>query len=129
MPGIVHFDFGDSVRSICSNAEEDNDDFEALEIKLDFYKAFCKGYANSTGKLLTKTEIYYLPLGVKTIIYIMGLRFLTDFLNKDKYYKTTYNNHNLVRAKNQFALVNSVIKNYKVITEITNKAFGLEDIS
>jgi len=129
MPGIVHFDFGDSVRSICSNAEEDNDDFESLEIQLDYYKAYCKGYAKSTKKLLSKTEIKYLPLGVKTIIYIMGLRFLTDFLNNDKYYKTKYATHNLVRAKNQFALVNSVIKNYSEITAITNNAFGLEDIS
>jgi thiamine kinase-like enzyme len=123
MPGIVHFDFGDSIRSICSNAEEDNANFETLEIQLNYYEAYCKGYANYTKNLLTKTEIKHLPLGVKTIIYIMGLRFLTDYLNNDKYYKISYTSHNLVRAKNQFALVKSVIKNYKVITGITNNAF------
>lgn len=123
MPGIVLFDFGDSVRSICSNKEEDNNDFESIAINLEYYKAYCNGYAYCAKNLLTKTEIEYLPLGIKTIIYIMGLRFLTDFLNNDKYYKTAYNNHNFVRAKNQFALVKSVIKNYEVITEITNKTF------
>ncbi|WP_034058552.1 phosphotransferase enzyme family protein [Lacinutrix jangbogonensis] len=129
MPGIVHFDFGDSIRSICSNAEEDNDNFDTIAIQLDYYKAYCKGYAIYTQKLLTKTEIKYLPLGIKTIIYIMGLRFLTDFLNNDKYYKTAYKNHNLVRTKNQFALVKSVIKNYNKIITITNAAFDLKDIS
>ncbi|MEJ6791485.1 MAG: aminoglycoside phosphotransferase family protein, partial [Lacinutrix sp.] len=109
--------------------EEDNNNFYAIKIKLDYYEAYCEGFAISTKKLLTKTEITHLPLAVKTIIYIMGLRFLIDFLNDDKYYKIAYNNYNLVRAKNQFALVKSVIKNYKAIKEITNKTFGLEYIS
>lgn len=129
MPGIVHFDFGDSIRSICSNSEEDNDDFKSIKIKLDYYEAYCKGFSIYTQDLLTQKEIEYLPLGIKTIIYIMGLRFLTDFLNNDKYYKTAYNNHNLVRAKNQFALLQSVIENYKTITNITYKTFKLKDIS
>ncbi|WP_452224368.1 phosphotransferase enzyme family protein [Lacinutrix chionoecetis] len=125
MPGIVHYDFGDSIRSICSNAEEDDENFEVIEINIDFYEAYCNGYATYTKSLLTKTEIAYLPLGIKTIIYIMGLRFLTDFLNNDKYYKTNYKTHNLVRAKNQFALLNSVIKNYKKMEDITLRAFNL----
>ena len=68
MPGIVHFDFGDSIRSICSNTKEDSDDFERTTINLKFYDAYCKGFASETANLLTNDEISYLPLSVKTLI-------------------------------------------------------------
>ncbi|WP_299886675.1 aminoglycoside phosphotransferase family protein [uncultured Lacinutrix sp.] len=129
MPGIVHFDFGDSIRSICTNKEEDSNEYESIEIQLDYYEAFCKGYAFYTSKLFTDKEIEYLPLGVKTIVFIMGLRFLTDYLNNDIYYKTNYENHNLVRANNQFYLLKSVINNYDSIKQITKTAFKLNNIS
>ncbi len=129
MPGIVHFDFGDSVRSICTNAAEDDDDFDAIAIKLDYYEAFCKGHADATKTILTPQEVKYLPLGVKTIIFIMGLRFLTDYLNNNKYYKVKYDAHNLVRCKNQFKLVESVQQHYDHILKITYHCYGLNNIS
>lgn len=129
MPGIVHFDFGDSVRSICTNAVEDDDNFDAIAIKLDYYEAFCKGHAHSAKSILTPQEIKYLPLGVKTIIFIMGLRFLTDYLNNNKYYKVKYDTHNLVRCKNQFKLVESVQQHYDYILRITYNCYGLNNIS
>jgi thiamine kinase-like enzyme len=129
MPGIVHFDFGDSIRSICSNTVEDSEDLKQTTINLKFYEEYCKGFASETSKILTSEEIRYFPLGVKTIIYIMGLRFLTDYLNNDVYFKTAYDNHNLVRAKNQMTLLRSAIMNYDVIKELTYSNFNLNNIS
>ncbi len=124
MPGIVAFDFGDSIRSICTTTAEDDTNLEATRINLDFYEAFCKGFAETTKHILTSTEIKYLPLGAKTITFIMGLRILTDYLNGNIYYKVDYDTHNLVRAKNQFKLVKSIQENYKTMQQITEKVFA-----
>jgi len=129
MPGILHFDFGDSIRSICSNTVEDSEDLEQTTINLNYYEAYSKGFASETSNLLTSEEITYLPLGVKTLIYIMGLRFLTDYLNNDVYYKTAYKTHNLVRAKNQMTLLKSILDNYDKIKELTYSSFNLKNIS
>ncbi|MEO8933274.1 MAG: aminoglycoside phosphotransferase family protein [Xanthomarina sp.] len=123
MPGIVHFDFGDSIRSICSNTLEDSEDLEQTTINLFYYEAYCKGFALETKDILTSEEISHLPLGIKTLIYIMGLRFLTDYLNNDVYYKIAFEKHNLVRAKNQIALLKSVILSFEEIKRITFSSF------
>ncbi len=125
MPGIVAFDFGDSIRSICSTTKEDDTDLEATNINLEFYEAFCMGFSEHTKQFLTNKEIEYLPLGAKTITFIQGLRFLTDFLNGNPYYKTNYETHNLVRAKNQFKLVQSIQENYVTMNQITKKIFNV----
>lgn len=129
MAGLVHFDFGDSIRSICSNTTEDDSNLKNASINLDYYEAYCRGFAEKTKPLLSNSEIQYLPLGAQSIIFIMGLRFLTDFLNNDIYYKTNYELHNLVRASNQFSLFNSVLENIESIKSITYKAFALNDIT
>ncbi|TYB76194.1 phosphotransferase enzyme family protein [Bizionia myxarmorum] len=123
MPGLVHYDFGDSVRSICATATEDEIDLNKIEINLELYAAYCEGFAVKTKAILTSQEIAYLPLGIQTIIYIMGLRFLTDFLNNDTYYKTAYPTHNLDRAANQFTLLQSVFDNLDAIKKITKTQF------
>ena len=124
MPGIVHFDFGDSIRSICSTAKEDEQNLDLVEINLDFYEAYCKGYSIYTKTVLSELEIKYLPLSIKTMIYIMGLRFLTDYLNGNIYYKVNHPEQNLDRAKNQFKLLKSVDSNHKQIQEITSLYFA-----
>ena len=124
MPGIVHFDFGDSIRSICSTAKEDEQNLDLVEINLDFYEAYCKGYSIYTKTVLSELEITYLPLSIKTMIYIMGLRFLTDYLNGNIYYKVNHPKQNLDRAKNQFKLLKSVDSNHKQIQEITSLYFA-----
>ena len=123
MPGIVAFDFGDSIRSICSTTMEDDSNLEGTAINLDFFESFCTGFAEHTKHLLTSAEVQYLSLGAKTITFIMGLRFLTDFLNGNVYYKTDFETHNLVRAKNQFKLVQSIQEHYKSLQNITFQAF------
>lgn len=108
MPGIVHYDFGDAIRTICNTAAEDEADLDLVEFNVDYYNAYTKGFLKKMQNSLTPLELKYLPLGAKTMIFIIGLRFLTDFLNGDIYYKTKYEDHNLDRAKNQFKLLQSL---------------------
>lgn len=105
MPGIVHYDFGDSVRSICSTATEDETNLEKVRFNEEFYQAYHKGFLGELIEKLSSKEIELLPLAAQTITFIMGLRFLTDFLNGDIYYKIKYPEHNLHRAANQLTLV------------------------
>lgn len=112
MPGIVHYDFGDAIRTICNTAAEDEMNLELVEFNVPFYKAYVKGFLKEMSSSLSPIEIEYLPLGAKTMIFIMALRFLTDYLNNDIYYKITYPDHNLNRAKNQFKLIESFTKQF-----------------
>ena len=109
MPGIVHYDFGDAIRTICNTAAEDEQDLNKVSFNTDYYKAYAKGFLEKLGGTLTPLEIENLPLAAKTMIFIMALRFLTDFLNGDIYYKTNYANHNIDRSRNQFKLLASLI--------------------
>ncbi len=110
MPGIVHYDFGDAIRTICNTAAEDETNLDLVIFNTDYYKAYMKGFLKKMKSSLSPIELQYLPLGVKTMIFIMGLRFLTDYLNNDIYYKIKYPKHNLDRAKNQFKLLQSFIE-------------------
>ncbi len=113
MPGIVHYDFGDAIRTICNTAAEDEKNLELVNFNIAFYKAYVKGFLKEMSSSLSPIEIKYLPLGAKTMIFIMALRFLTDFLAGDIYYKTAYPEHNLDRAKNQFKLIESLMEHYE----------------
>jgi thiamine kinase-like enzyme len=110
MPGIIHYDFGDAIRTICNSAAEDEKNLSKVEFNLEYYKAYEKGFLEQTAASLSEVELKYLPLAAKTMIFIMALRFLTDYLNNDVYYKTNYPEHNLDRAKNQFKLIESFSK-------------------
>jgi hypothetical protein len=120
MPGIVHYDFGDAIRTICNTAAEDETDLDKVNFNLPYYKAYVKGFLEEMNSSLSPIEIKYLPLGAKTMIFIMALRFLTDFLNGDIYYKTKYPEHNLDRAKNQFKLIESLTNQFEEM-KISNK--------
>jgi len=117
MPGIVHYDFGDAIRTICNTAAEDEKNLALVNFNIDYYNAYVKGFLKEMNASLSSIELKYLPLGAKTMIFIMALRFLTDFLNNDIYYKTKYANHNLDRAKNQFKLIESLVKKLQVDIE------------
>jgi len=108
MPGIIHYDFGDAIRTICNTAAEDETNLDLVEFNATYYKAYTKGFLKHVKSSITPLELKYLPLGAKTMIFIMALRFLTDYLNGDVYYKTKYPDHNLDRAKNQFKLLQSL---------------------
>ncbi|MFD2938852.1 phosphotransferase enzyme family protein [Flavobacterium notoginsengisoli] len=124
MPGIIHYDFGDAIRTICNTAAEDEKNLELVQFNLQFYKAYVKGFLEKTSSSLSPLEIKYLPLGAKTMTFIMALRFLTDFLNNDVYYKTEYPEHNLDRSKNQFKLIESLSEQFKEMEEYNLNFLG-----
>lgn len=118
MPGLVHYDFGDSVRTICSSAEEDETNLKEIYFLTENFEAFTIGFLDSCKSILTQTEFNYLYLAPQYMTFIMGLRFLTDYLNNDIYYKINYPEHNLMRAKNQFTLLKSMKSHENQMREI-----------
>lgn len=110
MQGIIHYDFGDAIRTICNTAAEDETNLDLVEFNTTYYKAYKKGFLKYMKSSLTQLELDCLPLAAKTMMFIMALRFLTDYLNGDVYFKTNYSEHNLDRAKNQIKLLNSFTK-------------------
>lgn len=124
MPGIVHYDFGDAIRTICNTAAEDEQNLELVNFNLQYYKAYVKGFLEKTNSSLSLLEIKYLPLGAKMMVFIMALRFLTDFLNDDVYYKIEYPEHNLNRSKNQFKLIESLSEQFKEMEDYNLNFIG-----
>jgi Ser/Thr protein kinase RdoA (MazF antagonist) len=110
MQGVVHFDFGDGVRTGAATAPEDEADLHLVGVDPAKYQAFQEGYLEITQDYLTPLELELLPLAGPLLAYLMAVRFLTDFLNGDVYYKTAYPDHNLVRGRNQLKLVEELLK-------------------
>jgi len=104
MPGYVAYDFGDAIRTIANTAAEDEADLDKINVNLSFYKAFTTGYLNETIGFLSQNEIDSLAEGVILFPYMQAVRFLTDYINGDHYYKTNFEGHNLQRAKAQLQL-------------------------
>jgi hypothetical protein len=104
MPGLVHYDFGDAIRTSANNADEDEQNLSLISVNLGIFEAFTKGFLEELKDTLTSYEKKLLPHSSRFMAYIMGLRFLTDFLEGDVYYKISNEKHNLSRAKAQFAL-------------------------
>jgi len=105
MPGMAIFDFGDSIRFGASTAVEDEQDLSKVELDLELFDAYTKGFLEGCNNVLTPAERDLLPTGAWMMTFECGVRFLTDYLNGDVYFKTAYPEHNLVRAHTQFKLV------------------------
>ncbi len=105
MPGLSINDFGDSIRFGANNSAEDETDLSKVNFDISLFKIYTKGFLEGCGGTLTKAEIEYLPLGAKLMTLECGIRFLTDYLDGDVYFKTTRENQNLDRARTQFKLV------------------------
>lgn len=105
MPGSALFDFGDAIRSCANPANEDEQDLTKVIFDIGFFGAFSKGYLESTNGLLSGVEKDLLPESAMLLTCIIGIRFLTDYLNGDVYYHTQYPDHNLIRARVQFRLL------------------------
>lgn len=105
MPGLALYDFGDMVRSATNAAAEDERDLGCVEMRLPVYEALVDGYLESAGGFLTDTERAQLAFAGRLITFEIGIRFLTDFLAGDVYFKAHRPGHNLDRARNQFALL------------------------
>ena len=105
MPGYFISDLGDMMRTYLSPANEEEQDFDKIIVREDYFQAIIQGYFAEMATVLTDAEKDLLLYAGKFMIYMQAIRFLTDFLNGDIYYTTSYPKHNLVRAKNQFVLL------------------------
>lgn len=121
MPGLVHFDYGDCIRFGASTASEDEKDLSKVECDMHLFEVFTKGFI-AASKGLTEREIDTLPLGAKTISLELAVRFLTDFLDGDKYFATKYPEHNLNRCRTQMKLVRDMEDKWDLMNSIVAKA-------
>ena len=105
MPGSVLADFGDSIRFGASSAAEDETDLSKVYCRLEMFEAYAEGFIKGLEGSLSDSEIRALPMGALILTYETGIRFLSDYLDGDVYFRTSYPDHNLDRARNQFKLV------------------------
>lgn len=112
MPGLSIFDFGDSIRFGANTAAEDETDLSKVSLSLELFDVYTKGFLEGCQGSLTKAEIDMLPMGAKLMTLECGMRFLTDYLEGDVYFKIHREKHNLDRARTQFALVADMEKKW-----------------
>ena len=105
MPGYSVNDFGDSIRFGANTAAEDETDLSKVSLDLELYRAYADGFVRGCGGKLTKKELELLPIGARMMTFECGMRFLTDYLEGDTYFRTSRPRHNLDRCRCQFALV------------------------
>lgn len=118
MPGFVHFDFGDAVRTSVSSASEDETDLNNIQVDLERFEAFASGYLEPSRDIMSPLELEYLPLSGAMLAYIMGIRFLTDFLEGDVYYKIHFPEHNRQRAAAQLDLTRKLLERLPELSRV-----------
>lgn len=121
MPGSYLYDFGDAIRSGATHAAEDERDLSLVDFDLGLFEQFTKGYLEACGDSLTPMEIKMLPYAGTMLTLECGMRFLTDHLNGDTYFRVHRENHNLDRARTQFRLVEQMEENVDNMKEIIEK--------
>lgn len=122
MPGYVLSDFGDFMRTGANTGEEDDTNLDNVSIDLDIFEGYTKGYLENAASFLTDVEIENLAFGAKLLTYMQTVRFLTDYLNGDTYYKTKHKEHNLERTLAQFKLLTSMEENFEKMQQIVSEA-------
>jgi hypothetical protein len=110
MPGLVHYDFGDMVRTTTSPTTEDEQDLTKIEMQMSMFEALARGYLEAADDMLTKGERAKLGIAGQLITFTIGIRFLTDYLRGDTYFKVRRPSHNLERCAAQFRLLESLEK-------------------
>lgn len=123
MPGLAANDFGDSIRFGAATAEEDEKDLSKMHFDISLYELYTKGYLEETRDVLTPEEAASLAWGARLMTFECGMRFLTDYLQGDTYFKTAYPEHNLVRARTQFRLVDEMEQQFDQMIEIVAKYY------
>ncbi|MDD3796621.1 MAG: mucin-desulfating sulfatase, partial [Lachnospiraceae bacterium] len=105
MPGLAAYDFGDSIRFGAATAAEDEPDTSLMHFDGELYQTYLDGYLQEAGSVLTEEEIASLPWGAKLMTLECGMRFLTDYLEGDHYFKISHPDQNLDRTRTQLKLV------------------------
>lgn len=115
MPGFLAYDYGDAIRTTVNKAAEDEEDLSKIKVDYELFRAFTEGFLQETSAFLTEEEVNSLEPGVRLLPYIMGVRFLTDYIEGDHYYKIHFPEHNLQRARAQFRLVEVLEENSELL--------------
>lgn len=126
MPGYVAYDFGDAIRTIINPASEDEPDLSKIILNIELFKAYTEGYISEAKEFLTEKEIESLMYGVLLLPYMQAVRFLTDYIDGDLYYKVQYPNHNYVRTKTQLKLVEELEANEEELRTILEQSLILQ---
>jgi len=118
MPGYWLYDFGDMVRTFCSPEEEDSTNLDNVRVREEIFAAVVKGYVEPLKGLITEQEKQSFWLGTKVMTFMIGLRFLTDYIDGDNYFAIKHESHNLERAQNQFALYRDILAKKQTLKAI-----------
>ena len=121
MPGLAMNDFGDSIRFGASTAAEDEKDLNKVWCDMDLFEVYTKGFIEGCAGRLTEKEIELLPMGAKVMTFECGMRFLTDYLQGDTYFKVHREGHNLDRCRTQFKLVEDMEQKWATMQDIVKK--------
>ena len=121
MPGLALNDYGDSIRFGANHCAEDETDLSKVNFDLELFEIYTKGFMEAAGDALTSLEKEYLPWGAKLMTLECGIRFLTDYLEGDHYFKTHREGHNLDRCRTQFKLVQDMEANWDAMNAIVKK--------
>ena len=123
MPGYLAYDFGDAIRTIINRAPEDEPDLEKIKLNLPLFEAYTRGYFEGTGTLMSDDEVNSLIPGVLLLPYMQTVRFLTDYLEGDHYYKILHPEHNLQRTHAQMRLVEELEAHQHLLQETIKKVY------
>ncbi len=123
MPGFSLYDFGDAIRFGGNTTKEDDANLDNVNISVELFKSYARGFLSTCAKALTKSEVDHLAFSAKLMTYECGVRFLTDYLDGDVYFRTEYPGHNLVRARNQFKLVAEIENNLDRMNRIVEEIY------
>ena len=129
MPGLSVYDFGDSIRTAANTSHEDETDLTRTNFDTVIFRSYADGFLKSLGHLLTPKETHVLPLAAQTITYIMGIRFLTDYLEGDHYFATHRPGHNLSRCRTQFTLLKKMIQQHTFCTDTIGELLEKHQLS
>jgi len=118
MPGSILYDFGDAIRSIANTAEEDQRNLSKVHLDLDVFGQYTRGYLDVIGRTLTSTELDLLAFSARLMTLECGIRFLSDHLNGDVYFRIQRKNHNLDRCRTHLKLVQEMEDHYPAMQQI-----------
>lgn len=123
MPGSSLYDFGDAIRYGANTGAEDEKDLSKVNLDIELYRQYIRGYLSKAAKSLTECEVKNLPLSSWMMTFECGMRFLTDYLNGDTYFGISYPEHNLDRCRSQFKLAQDIDAKTDILNEITAAAY------
>ncbi|GAA4313271.1 aminoglycoside phosphotransferase family protein [Mucilaginibacter gynuensis] len=125
MDGYIAYDFGDAIRTIINTAAEDEADLDKIKLNMPLFEAYTKGYLKEAGQFLTGSEVDSLVMGALLLPYMQAVRFLTDYISGDHYFKVKFDGHNLQRTRAQLQLHKLLHENADALQTIINNEMAV----